>query len=207
MGKMITKSEYDRMLSAMSKRVGMLENQCNRKAILGEILEIGGITVEPELTLGDEIIHSVVLYPNYPGAVWSSGLRGSTGVDAVSNVDRHYYEGLSSEAYLDAYAIALKWQVPNDFGRWCDLNAILIEFRTESGTYLNSHVSVTVGSVGSSMHRVSTEWAAIVFSGEQLSEFRPGDIMDLELVMQSRNNYYARIGAVKFNYVPLTEGK
>jgi len=53
MDKTITRDERERMLSAMAKRVGMLETQGNRKAILSEILEIAGFTVEPAPILPD----------------------------------------------------------------------------------------------------------------------------------------------------------
>ena len=157
------------------------------------------------------------LHPQYPGAVWTTSLRGaaasgnntvtfSSDQDVVSSVARNYYEGISSEASLQDYYVALRYTLPEDFGAWASTNAIQIEYRTESATYLNCHVdayvykSGTAALVTNSTDNVNTAWSTIVVDDSALGSWSSGDIVELYLKLETRNNYYARIGKVKLNY-------
>ena len=156
-------------------------------------------------------------HPEYPGAVWTTSLRGaaasgnniaelSTDQDVVSYVARNYYEATSSEASLQDYYVALRYTLPEDFSAWASSNAIQIEYRTESGTYLNSHVDVYIyksGSsslVASSENNVSTDWSTIVIDDSALGSWSSGDIVEIYLKLETRNDYYARAGKIRFNY-------
>ena len=157
------------------------------------------------------------LHPEYPGAVWTTSLRGaaasgnntadlSSDQDVVSDVARNYYEASSSEASLQDYYVALRYTLPEDFSTWASSNAIQIEYRTESGTYLNSHADVYIyksGSsslVASSEDNVSTDWSTIVIDDSALGSWSSGDIMEIYLKLETRNDYYARAGKTRFNY-------
>jgi hypothetical protein len=159
----------------------------------------------------------VALHPQYPGAIWTTSLRGaaasgnntvtlSTDQDVVSSVARNYYEGTSSEASLQDYYVALRYTLPEDFSAWALTNAIQVEYRTESATYLNCHVdayvykSGTATLVTSSTDNVNTVWSTIAVDDSTLGSWSSGDIVELYLKLETRNNYYARIGKVKFNY-------
>ena len=158
------------------------------------------------------------LHPEYPGAVWTTSLRGaaasgnnivtlSTDQDVVSYVARNYYEGTSSEASLQDYYVALRCTLPENFGAWASANAIQIEYKTESATYLNCHVdayiykSGTATLVASSEDNSNTNWSTIAIDDSALGSWSSGDIVELYLKLETRNNYYARIGKIRFNYI------
>ncbi len=158
------------------------------------------------------------LHPECPGAVWTTSLRGaaasgnnivtrSTDQDVVSDVAHNYYEGNSSEASLQDYYVALRYTLPEDFGAWASANAIQIEYRTESGTYLNCHVDLYIYKSGAATLVTSSEdnsnidWSTIVVDDSSLGSWSSGDVVEIYLKLETRNNYYARIGKIRFNYM------
>ena len=162
----------------------------------------------------------IELHPPYPGAVWTIYERGagmcrpsdgdaSTGQESVCHVMRTYYEYTSSEPSLQHKIVALCWTIPDDFKEWAKDNAVVVEFRTESGTYLNSHVDVAIYKGGISLDitsygdHVSTDWAVVSHSCDHLDLWKPGDVMEIYLKLASRNDYYARVGSIRFNYVSI----
>lgn len=160
---------------------------------------------------------STDLHPEYPGAVWTTSLRGaspsgnntadlSTGQDVVSYVARNYYEATSSETSLQDYYVALRFTLPENFNAWASSNAIQIEYRTESGTSINCHVDIYIYKSGiaslvvSSENNAGTTWSTIVIDDSALGSWSSGDIMEIYLKLETRNSYYARVGKVKLNY-------
>ena len=172
----------------------------------------------PHDTLSQAVVE---FHPRYPGAVKTFSLRGaahsgnnevdfSVDQDVVSHVAHNYYEVTSSEASLQNCYVALRYTLPDDFVSWADMNAIQIEFRTESATYLNSHVSAYVyypaastiaGSVlDSNTHNAQTEWSVIILDAGATT-WKAGDVLELYIDLAARNNYFARAGTVTLNYV------
>ncbi len=163
-------------------------------------------------------IRFVELHPPYPGAVWTGSCRGATysghnnversiSQEAVCNREHNYYEVTSGEASLQDYSVALCWTIPDDFRAWAEMNPIVIDFRTESGTYLNAHVGVKIYKAGwasglsESSHNTDTGWAVIIIEPMDVKGWKPGDVMEIYLKLASRNDYYARVGSIRFNYV------
>jgi hypothetical protein len=157
------------------------------------------------------------LHPEYPGAVWTTSLRGaspsgnntvdrSTGQDVVSYVARNHYEATSSESSLQDYYVALRFTLPEDFSAWASSNAIQIEYRTESAPSVDCHVDVyiyksgTATLVASSENNANTAWSTIVIDDSTLGSWSADDIVEIYLKLETRNNYYARVGKVRFNY-------
>lgn len=157
------------------------------------------------------------LHPEYPGAVWTTSLRGAspsgnntgtkaTGEDVVSYVARHYYEFESSETSLQDQYVAVRFTLPENFNAWATSNAIQIEYRTENGTSINCHVDAYIyksgaaSLVASSENNASTSWLTIVIDDSALGSWSPGDIMEIYLKLETRSDYYARVGKVRFNY-------
>jgi len=160
----------------------------------------------------------VELHPPYPGAVWTEWMRGAgvaltdegdgtTGQESVSSTMHNYYESISSDHFLLSRIVALKWTIPDDFKEWAERNAILVRYRTESGTYLNSHVEIDIYKSGKdsdicgTAHLANTEWSAIIFSECVLDSWQPGDVLEIYLHLASRNDYFARVGSIRFNYI------
>ena len=160
---------------------------------------------------------STELHPEYPGAVWTTSLRGasasgnntldrSTDQDVVDNVAHNYYEATSSETSLQDYYVGLRYTLPEDFDAWASSNAIQIEYKTESEVSLNSHVDVyvyksgTATLVSSSENNSSTAWSTIVIDDSALGSWSAGDIIEIYLKLETRNDYYARVGKISFNY-------
>jgi hypothetical protein len=160
---------------------------------------------------------SIDLHPEYPGSLWTTSLRGasasgnntvtlSTDQDVVSDVAHNYYEATSPETSFQDYYVALRYTLPEDFNAWASNNAIQIEYRTESGTSINCHVDVyvyksgTATLVASSENNASTSWSTIIIDDSALGSWLSGDIMELYLKLETRNDYYARVGKIAFNY-------
>ncbi len=160
--------------------------------------------------------HSIDLHPEYPGAVWTTSLRGaapsgnntvvrSTDQDVVSYVARNYYEATSAETSLQDYYVAVRLTLPEDFGAWSS-PAVQIEYRTESGISINSHVDIYIYKSGiadlvaSSEANSSTTWSTAVIDSSALGSWSSGDVVEIYLKLETRNDYYTRIGRVRFNY-------
>ena len=161
---------------------------------------------------------AIELHPAYPGAIWTSSLRGSPvsgnnevgrslGQDVVSYVARNYYECVSGEVVLQDYYIALRFTLPEDFVAWADGNAILVEYRTESGTYINSHVDLYIYKSGvatlisSNENNANTDWSVISIDDSALGSWSAGDIVEIYLKLETRSWYYARVGKIRFEYI------
>ncbi|MDQ1316858.1 MAG: hypothetical protein QG588_507 [Candidatus Poribacteria bacterium] len=168
-------------------------------------------------SLGTSNSRRIELHPQFRGAVLTKSLRGSspsgnnnitinTDVDVVSYVGRHYYEGISSQVSLQDYYLALRFTLPIDFGSWASSNAIQIEYRTGSALSSDCHVDVYLYKSGNgtvitnSDNNVNVNWSNIGISGSNLGTWSPNDILEIYLKLESRNNNYARIGKVCFNY-------
>jgi len=156
-------------------------------------------------------------HPEYPGAVWTTSLRGtaasgnnivdcSTDQDVVSYVARNYYEATSSETSLQDYYVAFRFTLPEDFDAWATSNAIQIDYKTESGTYINCHADLYIYKSGSSTltasseNNVSTDWSSISIDDSALGSWSAGDVMEIYLKLETRSDYYVRVGKIRFNY-------
>jgi hypothetical protein len=157
------------------------------------------------------------LHPEYPGAVWTTSLRGtspsgnnavyySTGQDVVSYIARNYYEATSSETSLQDYYVALRYTLPEDFSSWSVNNAIQVEYRTESGTSVNCHADLyiyksgTADLITNSENNTNTDWSSIDIDDSALGSWASGDIMEIYIKLETRSDYYVRVGKVRFNY-------
>jgi len=157
------------------------------------------------------------IHPHYPGEMETLSLRGaaasgqntgtrSQGIDVVSYVERHYHQFESSETGLQDVYVAVRFTLPEDFTAWATSNAIQIEYRTESGTSVNCHVdsyiykSGAASLVASSENNANTSWSTIVIDDSVLGSWSAGDIMEIYLKLETRTDYYARVGKIRFNY-------
>jgi len=167
-------------------------------------------------SLGANSARILTLFPQYAGGLLTKSLRGAaasgnntitinTDVEVVSYVDRHYYEGISSQSSLQDYYVGLRIQIPIDFGALA-ASAIQIEYRTGSALSTDCHVDVYIyksgsGSViASSENDVNVNWSTISISGSALGTLAANDILELYIKLESRNNNYARIGKILLNY-------
>ena len=175
----------------------------------------GGLV--PWSSLGASNVRKVDIYPLYPGGVLITSLRGaaasgnntitiSNGVDVVSYVERHYYDGVSGQASLQDYYIALRFTLPIDFGSWASSNAIQVEYRTGSALSSDCHVDISVYKSGSatiitnSDNQVNVNWSNIGISGSALGTWSANDILEIYIKLESKNSNFARVGRVAFNY-------
>lgn len=171
----------------------------------------------PWSSLGTSNSRKIELHPQYPGALLTSSLRGAspsgnnsititTNVDVVSYVGRHHYEGKSSQTSLQDYYVALRFALPIDFNTWATSNAIQIEYKTASALSTDSHVDIYIYKSGNSNvissneNCVNTNWSSIGISNSTLGTWSANDILEIYLKLESRNNNYARIGKITFNY-------
>lgn len=160
------------------------------------------------------------LHPEYPGEVLTLSLRGaaasgtnivtrSSDHDVVSNVAHNYHETTSAEAALQDGYVAILITLPDDFDAWAASNALQIDFQTESGTSANCHVdayiyqSGDVTAAASSENNANTSWSTITIDDSVLDSahsWSAGDIMEIYIKLETRNNYHARCGKIRLNY-------
>ncbi len=171
----------------------------------------------PWSSLGTSNTRKIELHPQYPGGLLTKSLRGAsasgnnditinTDVDVISFVGRHYYEGVSSQTSLQDYYVALRHTLPIDFDTWATTNAIQIEYKTESVLSTDCHLDCYICKSGNSSIIASSEncvninWSNISINGSSLGTWSTGDILEIYLKLESRNNNYARIGKMTLNY-------
>ncbi|HGJ65322.1 TPA: hypothetical protein ENS27_08040 [bacterium] len=171
----------------------------------------------PWSSLGTSNTRKIELHPQYLGGILTNSLRGAspsgnnnitinTGVDVVSYIGRHYYEGISSQASLQDYYVALRFTLPIDFSSWIATNAIQIEYKTGSVLSTDCHVDTYLFKSGTSSVIVSNEncvnvnWSSININSSALGTWSANDILEMYLKLESRNNNFARIGKITFNY-------
>jgi len=203
------------MLAEISGETNWYEDPTGSLKVHNHSVGQGGLI--PWGSLGASSSRKIELQPQYTGVVLTKSLRGTspsgnntitinTDVDVVSYVGRHYYEGVSSQASLQDYYVALRFTLPTDFGLWASTNAIQIEYRTGSALSSDCHVDVYVYKSGngtviaSSENNVNSNWSNIGISGATLGTWSPNDILEIYVKLESRNNNYARIGKTCFNY-------
>lgn len=174
---------------------------------------------EPDCSLADLYTRFVEIHPEYPGYVETTSLRGaaadgentvtlSTGEVVASNIGRNYHEGTSAETSLQNYYLALKFTIPDIFDEWATSNAIQMDYITESGISINCHVDVYIYKAGteavvtSSLNNASTSWATIAIDDSDLGvdTWTAGDVMEIYIKLETRNDYYARVGKIRFNF-------
>ena len=180
---------------------------------------------EPETSLADLYDRLVVLHAPYPSYIETTSLRGaaadgnntitvSTGEVVASYVGRNYIEGTSEETSLQNTYIAVKFTIPDVFASFDTTNAIQIDYITESGISINCHVDVYIYKAGvsgaewvfSSTDNASTTWSTIDFDAIDITDIMvpvawfPGDVMEIYIKLESRNDYHARIGKIAFNF-------
>lgn len=163
----------------------------------------------------------IQLHPEFAGALWTMSLRGgaasgnnggnkSVNYEVVSNAAKVFYEFTSSETSLQDYYVLLLLTLPDWFGSWDSENALQIEFRTESNTSINCHVDVYVYKSGSADQVASSEananvdWSTITIDDSSLGSWAAGDIIEIYLKLETRNDYYARVGKITFNITAKT---
>jgi hypothetical protein len=161
--------------------------------------------------------HSIDLHPEYPGAVWTTLLRGnppsgnntvtrSTGQDVVSYISHNYYEVISTEVTLQDYYVGIRFTLPENFNNWAANGAIQIEYRTGSDTSINCGVDINIYKSGNASivatneNNISINWSSIVIDRSSLGSWSSGDIMEIYIKLKSRNSYYARVGKISFNF-------
>lgn len=173
----------------------------------------------PYASVGSANERLIHLHPAFAGAVQTNSLRGAAasgantititnGVDVASYIGRNYYQGESSQVSLQDSYIALRFTLPKDFTAWASANAIQIEYKTESVLSSDCHGDVYIYKSGEASivdyeeNKVNTSWSNIGFSASDLSgvAWAAGDVIELYLKLESRNNYDVKFGRIAFSY-------
>jgi len=168
-------------------------------------------------SLGASNARLIHLPPIYPGGLQTNSLRGAGAsgnnnitvtnvVDVVSYVGRHAYVGSSAQTSLMDTYIALRHRLPIDFGAWDTSTAIQIEYKTDSVLSTDCHVDIYVYKSGNgniitnSENNVNVNWSNISLSAASLGSWSAGEILEIYLKLESRNNNAARVGRIAFSY-------
>lgn len=182
------------------------------------VTEAGRLETGGGLGIGslDKVIE---LHPLYAGGLWwQDDYRGTdTGEhynltlaeseETVANVLRHYYEASSSEANdLQDKIVSALVTLPSDFKAWATSNAIQIEYKTENGSTLNNGVDIhifksgTATEIANNQNNANTSWSTITIDDSDLGSWSANDVMEIFLRLETRSNYFARVGKITLNY-------
>ena len=171
----------------------------------------------PYASIGAANERLIVLHPLYAGGLQTNKLRGAAAsgsntitvtndVEIVSNVCRHYYQGSSGQATLQETFIAVRITLPKDFTAWATIDALRIEHKTDSVLSTDCHIDFYVYKSGDSSviafseNVVNVLWSNTTKSGANMGSWSAGDILELYIRMESRNNNAVKIGAITLSY-------
>jgi len=169
---------------------------------------------------------TAVISPEYPGAVISAdgtnnvgtltSDREATGAGSLYNFN--YYEFSSGQSSLQDYDVYIRFKIPENFASWTTSNALIVDFETEDTTNTNNKVDATVYkdndadtvSSATNVSNYATTWhsdqlgsATLTFTAAQLNTgitWAAGDVMIVKLKLYSKDNYFARVGSIKFDW-------
>jgi len=131
----------------------------------------------------------------------------------------NYYEFSSSESdVLQDQFIKIVWTLPEDFSVWETTNAVVLDYRTETGfstendvevysylsgcEYMDSTACGTAGSNPSSSSNASASWSTITIDDSNLDlADTAGEQLVIYVKLESYNDYYAQIGDLTINYL------
>ena len=175
------------------------------------------------LTGGDSI---ETISPEYPSAVISAdgsnnvgtftSDREATGSGNLYNFN--YYEFSSGQTSLQDYDIYVRWRVPENFSSWATSNALTVDFETEDTSSANNKIDITVyqdndadtvtstanvSNYASAWHSAQTGGTPVSFTAAQLNTgltWSAGSIMTIKIKLYSKDNYFARVGSIKFDW-------
>ena len=161
----------------------------------------------------------IEIHPEFEHGVWTTSKHGagassnntgtqSTGVDVVSNVERHYYEFSSSEVALQDYYVAVRITLPNDFNAWKEGTCLTFEYKTEDASVLNNSIRLYFFQSGSATEasgtaQKNTSWTSYTRTAINLNAnwaWVAGDVLELYFWLQSKDDNYARLGKIKLEY-------
>ena len=166
------------------------------------------------------------LSPEYPGAIISAD--GTNNVGAFTS-DReatgsgslysfNYYEFSSGQTSLQDYDVYARWEVPENFSSWATSNALTIDYATEDTSSANNKIDIQItkendaDTVTSSTNVSPTagKWQSSILASSPISftaaqintgiTWAAGDIMIIRTRLFSKDNYFARVGAIKFDW-------
>ena len=168
----------------------------------------------------------IVLSPEYPGAIISAD--GTTNVGTLTS-DReatgsgnlyslNYYEFSSGQTTLQDYDVYVRWEVPDNWTAWTTSNALTIDYATEDTSSANNKIDIQVTKDSDADTVTSTanvsptagKWQSSILSSSPISftaaqlntgiTWAAGDVMIVRLRLYSKDNYFARVGAIKFDW-------
>jgi len=158
------------------------------------------------------------------GAGTDTSLTGSMTTDIEANatdLQRTYYQWVSTEATLQYYTVAVRITLPQDFSAWQTSNALQVDFVTENTTntnnsldvyvYLESDVTTAVASDTANASAEADVWTVVTIDDSVLDDAgapewdAAGETAVIYLRMGSKtdaaNGYHVRVGDIKLNYL------
>lgn len=169
------------------------------------------------------INRSDILFPEYPGAVFTPSGSNNTGT-LTSNMENatyryNYYKWLTTEATMQSYDISVKWQVPATWLSW-QANALTIDFCTEDAVATNCKVDATIckdgvlaitfpvvpWATGVASSVAGTWGTKITFTNANMAtlSLAAGSILNILIRMYSMfdtHSHYVKIGNITLSYV------
>lgn len=166
------------------------------------------------------------LSPEFPGAVISADGSNNTGTftsdreatGSGSLYSFNYYEFSSGQTSLQDYDVYVRWEVPENFSSWATSNAITIDYATEDTSSANNKIDVQITkendadtvTSSSNVSPTAGKWQSSILSSSPISftaaqmtsaiTWSAGDVAVIRIRLFSKDNYFARVGAIKFDW-------
>jgi hypothetical protein len=164
--------------------------------------------------------------PEFPGGVISADGTSNVGTftsdreatGSGSLYSFNYYEFSTGQTSLQDYDIYVRWEVPENFSSWATSNAVTIDYATEDTSSANNKIDIQITkendadtvTSSSNVSPTAGKWQSSILSSSPISftaanmtsaiTWSAGDIAIIRIRLFSKDNYFARIGAIKFDW-------
>ncbi|MEK7504132.1 MAG: hypothetical protein AAB550_01335 [Patescibacteria group bacterium] len=168
----------------------------------------------------------ITLSPEFPGAVISADGSNNTGTftsdreatGSGSLYNFNYYEFSTGQTSLQDYDVYVRWEVPENFSSWATSNAVTIDYATEDTSSANNKIDIQITKENDADTVTSTsnvsptagKWQSSILASSPISftatqmttaiTWAAGDVAIIRIRLFSKDNYFSRLGAIKFDW-------
>ena len=151
-------------------------------------------------------VRSVMLTPEYAGAVLDGSGNGTMVAGYDSSVRKNYYRWTSSEATAQTYSIVVRYTLPTDWSGWSPGAGICLDSWTSSTTAGLVALSVDGTdaladlSSQSATPNGASAWANTCFALDE-SQYTAGGVMEITLALSAEDAASAEVGPLRLTYL------
>ena len=186
---------------------------CNGTSWVAVVTGNGGVTY-------------TTISPEFPGAIISADGTNNVGTltsdreatGSGSLYSFNYYEFSSGQTSLQDYDVYARWEVPENFTSWATANSLTIDYATEDTSSANNKIDIQITkendadtvTSNTNVSPTAGKWQSSILSSSPISftaaqlntgiTWAAGDVAIIRIRLFSKDNYFSRLGAIKFDW-------